>query len=503
MESIKMKMAESSKTKMADSSKTKMSESTKTKMMEKSKTECWCDHSQMRLKEKEMLKDLNKQHIELIMDKNSQIKKLVDQLNQRKSEISIIKEEIQRSVSSRKETMKNIEEQMIERFSEQEDKYREKIRDLEASNLDLKSEARRIHALEDQVRRLEEDLEKVARERNQLQDLLYSAQEENSKLNQKCLVQENLNMERETTREEILTRVVEECGHVTGSYDTPDWAEADLQELYSVVIQQLNTQDVSTTPFCNETLRTLLEELIKEGDVSRRRREEEYREELKESQAETASMRAALDKIILVEELKESQAETASMRAALDEMRRRLEEAQRSNLEMEQRIQDERAVTERVERERRELLENIQSCKHNEVDLSDDIEVYRKTLEYQGKINWKHGGRSRHSSGGSSSSSSSSSSGANGDDKTTKLIRINPASLPSRPPISSRPPSSQGRRVSVGLTGMGTSGSIASNSGPAGQLSGRRSFSTRTMERNETKVQSFQSSTAKSGLSNL
>ena len=37
----------------------------------------------MRLKEKEMLKDLNKQHIELIMDKNSQIKKLVDQLNQR------------------------------------------------------------------------------------------------------------------------------------------------------------------------------------------------------------------------------------------------------------------------------------------------------------------------------------------------------------------------------------------------------------------------------------
>jgi len=25
--------------------------------------------------------------------------------------------------------------------------------------------------------------------------------------------------------------------------------------------------------------------------------------------------------------------------------------------------------------------------------LSDDIEVYRKTLEYQGKINWKHGGR--------------------------------------------------------------------------------------------------------------
>jgi len=40
--------------------------------------------------------------------------------------------------------------------------------------------------------------------------------------------------------------------------------------------------------------------------------------------------------------LKESQAETASMRAALDEMRRRLEEAQRSNLEMEQRIQDER-----------------------------------------------------------------------------------------------------------------------------------------------------------------
>ena len=39
----------------------------------------------------------------------------------------------------------------IERFSEQEDKYREKIRDLEASNLDLKSEARRIHALEDQV----------------------------------------------------------------------------------------------------------------------------------------------------------------------------------------------------------------------------------------------------------------------------------------------------------------------------------------------------------------
>ena len=30
-----------------------------------------------------MLKDLNKQHIELIMDKNSQIKKLVDQLNQR------------------------------------------------------------------------------------------------------------------------------------------------------------------------------------------------------------------------------------------------------------------------------------------------------------------------------------------------------------------------------------------------------------------------------------
>ena len=39
----------------------------------------------------------------------------------------------------------------IERFSEQENKYREKIRDLEASNLDLKSEARRIHALEDQV----------------------------------------------------------------------------------------------------------------------------------------------------------------------------------------------------------------------------------------------------------------------------------------------------------------------------------------------------------------
>ena len=38
-----------------------------------------------------------------------------------------------------------------------------------------------------QVRRLEEDLEKLARERNQLQDLLYSAQEENSKLNQVIL----------------------------------------------------------------------------------------------------------------------------------------------------------------------------------------------------------------------------------------------------------------------------------------------------------------------------
>ena len=144
MESIKMKMAESSKTKMADSSKTKMSESTKTKMMEKSKTECWCDHSQvkfsflknyrqiqlihhflyttksksiikyklmssiffhlspmktflfwqMRLKEKEMLKDLNKQHIELIMDKNSQIKKLVDQLNQRLKGLYLYKPEV-------------------------------------------------------------------------------------------------------------------------------------------------------------------------------------------------------------------------------------------------------------------------------------------------------------------------------------------------------------------------------------------------------------------------
>ena len=37
------------------------------------------------------------------------------------------------------------------------------------------------------MRRLEEDLEKLARERNQLQDLLYSAQEENSKLNQVTL----------------------------------------------------------------------------------------------------------------------------------------------------------------------------------------------------------------------------------------------------------------------------------------------------------------------------
>ena len=356
------------------------------------------------------------------MEKNKQITNLNSEIIRRKTEIVQIKEDVERSLSERADTIKNIQEKLSGQYEERERDHAHKINHLEN---EIKENVRRIYGLEDQLRRAVDELNEERRIRGELEERLMRTMEENLQLHQRNTIQEEIMKESETKREEILTAIIEEIGSSDNSgYIGGGLDQGVLQDLYARVQASFN-QETGSTPYCNETLKELLEELISKGEEYRSVREEEYRLEMKSSKEENRR---------LMEDL--------------ENMKHNLAFANRERDDMRQRIEDEKAVTERIERERKELLESLRSCGHNEVNLREDLELYQRTLDLASQNTQKP----PHS--GSSSSSSSSDSECNDGHHTARpvKVRVAPGSS-SRPPI---PTKVSGRQLgSAGRTAGG------------------------------------------------
>jgi len=376
--------------------------------------QCFCSHSKVRVQEREELQQLNRRHLDLLRQHTRTIRSLEEQLQKRKVEKSKIIQEFSSFRAEREELKKDLLEKLSERFQDRERGYIAKISHLEAENSQQQSELRKLRDLENQIEGLERDL---ARERDRIRILT----EENIQLSEKNMILEKTS--NDNSFHEILTEI-QQIVTENAEPNVNHKSDQELEDLYQIVVQRLDAKDVTGTPYCNETLKELIETLL---------------------QRQTDSITAQEH----TERLKMVLNEKAGLERELARMRSDLEEATRRNAEMEQRIKDEQAVTRQQMEEKAQILKNFNSCDQSEIDLRADLEVYRKTLDYEESRRSRRTSLTRESSSSSSSSSS--------DDEKESVIH--------RPdfvvPVSGRPPSGVIIRRTSAASGSGYSSSTA------------------------------------------